>query len=164
MKSARRDASASRETRLSRREEFSLNTIIGPASSVQGNVDAGGFTRVDGDLRGDLNASGRIIVGEDARILGMVTGTAITIGGVVCGNILAEERVVILATGIVLGDIITRRIQADENCLIQGRILVCGDSSRWEQAAREYRDARDVKAALNAAGGKLNGEKNRGKS
>jgi cytoskeletal protein CcmA (bactofilin family) len=135
-----------------KREEYSVNTIIGPASSISGNVEAGGFTRVDGILRGDLAARGRVIVGEDARIRGMITGTAITIGGIVLGNILAEERVIVLSTGIVLGDIVTRRIQADEGCLIQGKILVCGNGDRWETAAREYRDARDVKDALSAAG------------
>jgi cytoskeletal protein CcmA (bactofilin family) len=131
-----------------KREDLSLNTIIGPHSHIIGNVEAGGFTRVDGSLKGDLAAQGRVIVGERARIKGSLTGTAVTVGGVVYGNILASERVIVLATGIVLGDIITRRIQADEGCLIQGRILVCGDTEKWDTAVREYGDARAVKQVL----------------
>jgi cytoskeletal protein CcmA (bactofilin family) len=131
-----------------KREDLSLNTIIGPNSQVTGNVEAGGFTRVDGSLKGDLNARGRVIVGEQARIKGSIAGTAVTVGGVVYGNILAGERVIILSTGIVLGDIITRRIQADEGCLLQGRVLVCSTPENWETAVGEYSDARDVKQVL----------------
>ncbi|MDR1909024.1 MAG: polymer-forming cytoskeletal protein [Spirochaetaceae bacterium] len=135
-----------------------LNTIIGPDSLITGNVDAGGFTRVDGSLKGDLSARGRVIAGERARIRGSITGTNVTVGGVVYGNILASERVIVLATGIVLGDIITRRIQADEGCLIQGRVLVCAGEERWEEEARKYRDARDVRRALGSFAGASAGE------
>ncbi|MDR2517170.1 MAG: polymer-forming cytoskeletal protein [Spirochaetaceae bacterium] len=133
-----------------KRENFSLNTIIGPHSSVKGDIESAGFTRVDGHLRGDLAAAGRIIVGEDARIRGAVTGTSVTVGGVVYGNILANERVTILSTAVVVGDIITRRIQADEGCLVQGRIQVCENDDRWETAVREHRDAEDIAQALDS--------------
>jgi cytoskeletal protein CcmA (bactofilin family) len=116
------------------RKDFSINTIIGPDTSVYGDLESGGFTRVDGNLRGNLTARGRVIVGEKARIKSNISGTSITIGGVVYGNVLASERVVILATGLVLGDIVTRRIQADEGCLVHGRVTVCKTDEKWNQA------------------------------
>jgi cytoskeletal protein CcmA (bactofilin family) len=131
-----------------KREDFSVNTIIGPNTCIDGDVNSAGFTRVDGSLRGDLNAAGRIIVGERARMKSNITGTAVTIGGVVSGNVLASERVVILATGIVLGDIITQRIQADEGCLLHGRITVCQTREKWNSAVNEYRDREDVKSVM----------------
>jgi cytoskeletal protein CcmA (bactofilin family) len=131
-----------------RREDFSINSIIGPNTSVKGDIESGGFTRVDGSLRGDLNAKGRIVVGERARMKSDISGTAITIGGVVYGNVLASERVVVLSTGLVLGDIITRRIQADEGCLIHGRVTVCSDDEKWDKTIAEYRDAQEVKSVL----------------
>jgi cytoskeletal protein CcmA (bactofilin family) len=128
--------------------DFSINTIIGPGTSVVGNVESGGFTRVDGSLRGDLTAQGRVIVGERARMKSNISGTAVTIGGVVYGNILASERVIILATGIVLGDIITRRIQADEGCVVHGQITVCKTDERWNGATHDYRDVQEVQSVL----------------
>jgi cytoskeletal protein CcmA (bactofilin family) len=130
------------------REDFSINTIIGPNTSVNGDIESGGFTRVDGSLRGNLSAGGRVIVGEKARLKSSVSGTFITIGGVIYGNVLASERVIILATGLVVGDIITRRIQADEGCLIHGRIMVCQTEDKWNRTVGEYRDAQWVKSAL----------------
>ena len=122
------------------REDFFMNTFIGPNTAVTGNIESAGFTRVDGSLRGALNARGRIIVGESARMKSNISGTSVTIGGVVHGNILASERVTILDTALVLGDIITRRIQADEGCLVHGRVTVCSDDEQWNRAVSEHRD------------------------
>ena len=122
---------------MSKRDRFSINTIIGPDTSVSGDIEAGGFTRVDGSLQGDLTARGQIVVGEKARIKSNISGTSITIGGVVYGNVLASERLIVLSTGLVLGDIVTRRIQADEGCLIHGKIRVCGTDELWKAAAGE---------------------------
>jgi cytoskeletal protein CcmA (bactofilin family) len=130
-------------------KDFSINTIIGPSSSVYGDVDSAGFTRVDGSLYGDLTVKGRIVIGENARLKSGVSGSFITIGGVVCGNILASECLIILSTGLVLGDILTRRIQANEGCLVHGKITVCKDEDLWKQAFAEYEDARIVKQVLN---------------
>jgi cytoskeletal protein CcmA (bactofilin family) len=129
-------------------EDFSINTIIGPNTSITGGIEAGGFTRIDGSIRGDVTAKGRVVIGEKARMRSNVSGTAITIGGVVYGNVIASESLVILSTALVLGDIITRRIQADEGCLIHGRVLVRSDEESWKRALSEYRDAQGIRSAL----------------
>jgi cytoskeletal protein CcmA (bactofilin family) len=131
-----------------RLEDFSINTIVGPGASINGDIESGGFTRIDGSIRGNLSTKGRIVVGEKARMKGNISGTTVTVGGVVYGNIFASERIIILNTGLVLGDIITRRIQADEGCLIHGRITVCRSEEAWDKAIAEDRDAQGVKSAL----------------
>ena len=129
-------------------EDFSINTIIGPNTSMAGDIESGGFTRVDGSIRGDLTAKGRVVVGEKARMKSNVTGTAITVGGVVFGNVIASESLLILSTAVVLGDIITRRIQADEGCIVHGKVMVCPDEASWARALSEYLDAQGIKSAL----------------
>jgi cytoskeletal protein CcmA (bactofilin family) len=124
------------------KEDFSINTIIGSGSFVSGDISSGGFTRIDGFLRGNLHAKGRVVVGEKARMRSSITGTVVTVGGVVDGNILASERLVVLPTALILGDITTRRIEAGEGCLIHGRVRVCQDEDSWNRASGEYRDKR----------------------
>ena len=131
-----------------RRGDFSINTIIGPNTNFTGDIEAGGFTRIDGSIMGNVNASGRVVIGERARMKSDVRGTAITIGGVVYGNVIAAESLVVLSTALVLGDVITRRIQADEGCLIHGKVLVCPSEKSWDDAVSNYRDAQGVKSAL----------------
>jgi len=129
-------------------EDFSINTIIGPGTSVSGDIEAGGFTRVDGNVLGDIKAKGRVVIGERARMKSNVSGTSVTVGGVVFGNVLASERLIVLATGLVMGDIITRRIQADEGCLIHGRVRVCRTEDAWNRAISEYRDVTGLRESL----------------
>ena len=128
--------------------DFSINTIIGPGTSLAGDIEAGGFTRIDGSIRGDVRARGRIVIGERARMKGNISGTNITVGGVLCGNIIANGRLVILSTALVIGDIITRRIQADDGCFINGKVAVCPNDESWTKTVSEYQDAQGIKSAL----------------
>lgn len=130
------------------KEDFSVNTIIGPGTTVSGDIDSVGFTRVDGNVMGDVKAKGRVVIGERARMKSNVSGTSVTVGGVVFGNVLASERLIVLATGLVMGDIITRRIQADEGCLIHGRVRVCRTEENWNSAISEFRDVVGLRESL----------------
>jgi cytoskeletal protein CcmA (bactofilin family) len=128
----------SRKTRAA--DNYTINTIIGPGSFVQGDVKSEGFTRIDGALQGNLHAKGRVVIGENARLRSSIRGTTITIGGVVDGNILASERLVALPTALILGNITTRRLEAGEGCLIHGRVQVCDTEESWNKAEKEYRN------------------------
>ena len=128
--------------------DFSINTIIGPNTSLAGDVESGGFTRIDGSIRGDVRAKGRVVIGEKARMKGNVTGTNVTIGGVVCGNIISDGHLVILSTAVVIGDVITRRIQADDGCFVNGKVAVCSSEESWVKTMSEHRDAQGIKSAL----------------
>ena len=130
------------------KNDFSINTIIGPNTNLSGDIEAGGFTRVDGSIRGDVKANGRIVIGERARIKGNVAGTNITVGGVVYGNVISDGHLIILSTAIVIGDIITRRIQADDGCFINGKVAVCSSEESWVKTMSEHRDAQGIKSAL----------------
>ncbi|MDR2535072.1 MAG: polymer-forming cytoskeletal protein [Treponema sp.] len=132
----------------SKRGDFLVNTIIGPGTNVNGLIESAGFTRIDGNIQGDVQAKGRVYIGERARLKSNVSGTAITVGGVVCGNILASEQIVILASALILGDVITRRIQADEGCLIHGKVLVCQSDEQWNKAVAEQQDVQRIRSVL----------------
>jgi cytoskeletal protein CcmA (bactofilin family) len=118
--------------------------MIGPGTVMEGNFNFAGFTRIDGHLRGDVEAKGQIVVGESARLVSNMAGESITVGGVVRGDVLASKSLVILSTGIVIGDCITGRIRADEGCVIHGKITICRDREAWEEAVVENRDRRAV--------------------
>lgn len=131
-----------------RNSDFSINTIIGPNTELTGDIETGGFTRIDGSIRGHVRAKGRVVLGERARMKGNVTGTNITIGGVVIGNVISDGHLVILSTAIVIGNIITRRIQADDGCFVNGRVAVCSTDEKWAKTASEYRDAQGIRSTL----------------
>ena len=125
-----------------KQDVFAINTIIGPGSMVRGDIEAPGFTRVDGNVKGNLKTQGRVVVGESARMRSSITGTNITVGGVVDGNIMASERLIVLPTALIIGDIVTRRIEAAEGCIIHGKVRVCQSEETWERAKSDFRNKR----------------------
>jgi cytoskeletal protein CcmA (bactofilin family) len=129
-------------------QDYSINTIIGPNTELVGDIETSGFTRIDGFIRGNVKAKGRVVIGERARMKGNVTGTNITIGGVVYGNVIADGHLIILSSAIIIGDIITRRIQADDGSFINGRVNVCQNDESWAKVTSEYRDAQGIRSTL----------------
>ena len=128
--------------------DFSINTIIGQNTTLIGDIAVDGFVRLDGNIRGNIKANGKVVIGERARMKGSVSGTNITVGGVIYGNIISDGHLIILSTAIVIGDIITRRIQADDGCFINGMVSVCTDDENWEKTISEYQDAQGIKSTL----------------
>jgi cytoskeletal protein CcmA (bactofilin family) len=126
-------------------ENLSINTIIGTGTYIEGSISSAGFTRIDGALKGDLVVQGRVVIGESARIRSNIAGTAVTVGGVVLGDILANERVTVLSSAVVLGTIITCRIQIDEGSIVHGNVVTCSSKEEWERRCSEYKDAMSIR-------------------
>ncbi len=121
-------------------DEISINTLLGPGSSIRGDVKVNGFIRVDGDIDGSLETAGRVIIGEDARVRGSVRSRSITIGGIIQGDVIAPDRVVVLASGIVLGAILTRKLEVEESVLLNGPCFAIDDEQRFNQALVDYQN------------------------
>ena len=70
-----------------RSDDISINTLVGNGSFIQGNLKVNGFIRIDGDIDGDLETDGAVIISERARIRGNLTAKSAVIGGIVLGDV-----------------------------------------------------------------------------
>lgn len=128
-------------------DDISINTLIGFGSSIKGDIKINGFTRIDGDLDGNLETSGNVIIGNKARINGNITSRSVTVGGIVKGNILAPESVHLLSTSAVIGDIQSHRICAEQNVLIHGHCIALSDETNYNNAVSEWNNRLAVSAS-----------------
>lgn len=125
-------------------DDISINTLVGSGSFISGNVNVDGFVRVDGDIDGDLTTTGKIIIGEKARIHGNVDAKAAIIGGIVEGDVVAPEGIQLFSSAIVLGDLISRRIQAEENVILEGYCISIENEQSFEEAKNQWQDMRAI--------------------
>ena len=109
--------------------EAKPETIIGPTTSLQGHLKAEGTMRIDGGVEGAIEAGGNVLVGQGGRVQGNVSGQNVLVAGVVKGNILAAQRLEIVATGRVLGDITVRALLIEEGGLFRGQSIMRDDSA-----------------------------------
>lgn len=125
-------------------DDVSINSIIGRGSTIRGDMKINGFMRIDGDLDGNLETTGNVIVGENARINGNITAKSITVSGIVKGNIIAPESVRLLSTCAVIGDIQTHRLQADENVILHGHCISLTDEALYEESVSSWQDTQVI--------------------
>ncbi len=128
-------------------DDVSINTIVGPGSFIRGELTVAGFVRVDGDIDGNVRTDGRVIVGEDARIRGDVLAADITVGGVVLGDVVAEQGVTILSSGMVLGDVVTRKLHVEDNVVLNGTCFAVNDAERFASALADYNNRRAYRSS-----------------
>ena len=105
---------------------------------IAGNVTVSGFLRIDGDIDGNVQTQGRVIIGEDARIRGNIKAASVSVGGIVQGDIIAPDYVVILSSGMVIGSVLTKKLRVDDNVILHGFCSATGEQTGFEEAEKKY--------------------------
>ncbi len=126
-------------------DDISINTILGKGSSVTGNLRINGFVRLDGDIDGNLETDGNVIIGDNARIRGDVKAKSVIISGIVVGNIIAQEGIKILSEASVLGDVISRKVQIDDKATFNGKCISIKDEELFEKESAQYLQSKAIK-------------------
>ena len=125
-------------------DDISFNTMVGPGAIITGDLKLEGFTRVDGDIYGNLETTGKLIIGENARVRGSLTAKSVIVIGIVEGDILAPEGVHLFSSAVVLGDVISRKIKADEKVVIEGYCISIENPQEFEDAKKRWLDMRAI--------------------
>jgi len=105
-----------------------LESIIGKNSDISGELNVSGTLRIDGMVRGKVNAE-CVIVSESAMVKGDIKARAIIVGGKVEGNLIGEEIIEIKPKGAVLGEIFTNKFFVIEGGTFNGRVQMRKDES-----------------------------------
>src|SRR5512135_1619690 len=106
------------DTRIS--DDAFINSIIGEGTRFKGEFDLNGLLRIDGDFTGIIRTKGKVLVGRNGRAECTLHAGTVVIGGVLRGEVVSTERVVILSTGLVLGNITTPRLIIEEGVIFNG--------------------------------------------
>ena len=126
-------------------DDISINTIIGKGSAISGNLKVNGFIRIDGDIDGDLETDGNVIVGELARIRGNLTAKSVIVGGIIKGNITASESIKVLSEAAVIGDVISRKVQVEDKATFHGHCISIKDEDHFQKISDSYLQSKAIK-------------------
>ena len=126
-------------------DDISINTLIGPGSFVSGDIKINGFIRIDGDIKGKIESSSNIIIGERAKIQGNITASSIVVGGIVLGDITAPKGIKLLSTSVVIGDIMTKSLQIEEDVIFNGHCISLSNEEEFKASSRQYLDQQAIR-------------------
>ena len=106
--------------RVARTEPANLGTGL----SFRGELAGEGDFHIAGRFEGDINVTGRVLVGEGAEVDANINARAIVVGGTVRGNLSAATRVEILPTGVLTGTLRTGSFSAADGAAVKGEIWI----------------------------------------
>lgn len=119
-------------------DDISINTFIGAGSKCTGDMSVAGFVRIDGDVEGNIETTGKIIIGEGARVLGNVHAKQVLIGGLVLGNIVAEQETNLFSTATLIGDLVSPKVQFEQGVVFQGTCISLQNPELFEEAKKDW--------------------------
>ncbi len=128
-----------------RSDDISINTLIGNGSFIKGNMHVNGFIRIDGDIDGDIETDGAVIISENSKIKGNLTAKSAIIGGIILGDITTLESVKLLSSSAVIGDIITKKVQMEENVIFHGHCISISDEDIFEQRKNNFLQSKAIR-------------------
>ncbi|MBS1271290.1 MAG: hypothetical protein MAGBODY4_00419 [Candidatus Marinimicrobia bacterium] len=98
-----------------------IDTIIGAASQVHGNIKVEGSVLVAGRVDGDVTSDDFVRVVESSTITGNLIAKSAIIAGRVEGNVRCETKVQLGKKASLLGDLKASRLVIEEGAVFTGK-------------------------------------------
>jgi len=104
-----------------------IDTLIGAATQIEGDVHFTGGFHVDGNIKGNVDAPAdshaRLSVSDGGVVEGSVAVPHVLLNGTVKGDILAHERIELGATARVTGNVFYGLIEMEMGAEINGKLI-----------------------------------------
>jgi cytoskeletal protein CcmA (bactofilin family) len=105
---------------MSKSSNKGLLTMIGEGTSLEGSIVVPHSIRIDGSLKGKIETSETLTVGENGVIEADIIAKSAIIAGKVVGNLSVEDRVELESQASFIGDLKTRDLIINEGATFHG--------------------------------------------
>jgi cytoskeletal protein CcmA (bactofilin family) len=104
-----------------------IDTLIGAATKVVGDISFSGGLRVDGLVKGNVAAAGEepstLVLSENAKIEGKIRVSHVVINGAVLGPVHATEYVELQSKCHVTGDVFYKTLEMHMGAIVEGKLV-----------------------------------------
>jgi len=125
-------------------------TVIGPDTTIKGEMNFDGGARVLGTFEGKITAGGNLEIGESATCRAELNGARVEIDGHVEGDVSATDRLTLNAAARVHGDITAGTLIVKEGASYVGRCNVGPEAAALAGEAHEPKANDRAKPAAKA--------------
>jgi cytoskeletal protein CcmA (bactofilin family) len=99
-----------------------VNLVIGKDTYFKGSIKAKGLIRIDGEMEGEIDTQGDVIIGEGGRVNLDLKARHVAIAGRFEGNLEAVGKLEIRSSGIVVGSVKTNALVVDDGAILSGNL------------------------------------------
>lgn len=104
-----------------------IDSLIGAGTVIEGNVTFAGGLRVDGEIKGNVVASGgqpsTLVASEQARIDGEIHVSHLVVNGAINGPVFCSEFLELQARSRVKGDVHYNTLEMHLGAVVEGRLV-----------------------------------------
>jgi cytoskeletal protein CcmA (bactofilin family) len=95
-------------------------TIIGQGAKLEGTVVSAGSLRIDGQIKGQVNADGDVLLSPQALVEADIKAQNVSVAGRFKGSIVVKGRAEIARGGRVDGNVTSKTLVVEEGAIFQG--------------------------------------------
>lgn len=100
--------------------EGDLIGFIGKGMVVEGKLSFADTVRIDGNFKGEINATGTLVVGEGGLVEGLIKVGSAVVTGEIQGTLEATSKVELKAPGKMFGEMSTPNLIIGDGAIFEG--------------------------------------------
>ena len=97
-------------------------TIIAAGITIEGELTSDDEVEIAGTFRGKVTSKDAVAIAAGAVVDAEVTGSTVSVGGQLTGNVVAADRVDLQAGGRLVGDVKTARLTIADGASFKGNV------------------------------------------
>ena len=106
--------------------------LIAKGTRITGDILSDGDLRIDGEIAGNLETKGRLVIGATGRMDGEIRCKSCEISGIHIGKLFVNELLSLKASSHVTGDIVTGKLSIEPGAYFSGTCTMSDESSSNE--------------------------------
>jgi len=106
-------------------------------SKIVGNITADSDYRIDGLIEGDLQCSGKVVIGEAGKIKGTVVCQNAEILGLMDGQIRCSQQLSLRSSGKIQGEVYTKVLVVEPGAQFNGTCSMGGEKAATPVAEKK---------------------------
>ena len=97
-------------------------SVLAPGLRILGEIETEGTITIEGRLEGNLQGRTQVLIAPGGVVLGDIVADEVVVVGRVDGNISATSRIELRHGGVIQGDLTTPRLVVHEGGVVNGRL------------------------------------------
>jgi cytoskeletal protein CcmA (bactofilin family) len=106
--------------------------LIATGTKITGDLLSDGDIRIDGELMGDLETRGRLVIGASGRVEGEIRCKSCEIAGTLKGKLFIAELLSLKASSSVSGDMVTGKLTIEPGAFFMGTCTMGDETTNNE--------------------------------
>ncbi len=111
--------------------------ILSEGTIIKGDIIADGDIRIDGNLNGNIEAKGRLVIGPKGKVEGEINCNNIEVSGFIKGKINVSDLLTMKASAEINGDIVAGKLSVEPGSMFTGTCTMGDNKPNLQKPANE---------------------------